>query len=90
MSSAHRAGYGGGRCAELANRCARFILDHYWDTEHGGWYWIADREGNPTNKSKVGYGHCFGIYAFSEYFLATGNAEGRKAASAAYHCVRLW
>jgi len=87
MSSAHRAGYGEGRCAELANRCARFILDHYWDTEHGGWYWIADREGRPTNRSKVGYGHCFGIYAFSEYFLATGNAEGKKAARATYQTV---
>jgi mannose/cellobiose epimerase-like protein (N-acyl-D-glucosamine 2-epimerase family) len=87
MSSAHRAGYGDGRCRELADMAARFILDHYWDAEYGGWYWIADRKGNPTNKSKVGYGHCFGIYAFSEYFLATGNADGRKAANATYQAV---
>jgi len=87
MSSAHRAGYGGNRCKELADACARFILDHYWDLEHGGWFWIADRQGNPTNTSKVGYGHCFGIYAFSEYFLATGNPEGRKAADATYQAV---
>ena len=31
MSSAHRAGYGGGRCAELAQQGARFIAEHYWD-----------------------------------------------------------
>jgi mannobiose 2-epimerase len=67
--------------------CARFILDHYWDADFGGWYWIADRVGNPTNTSKVGYGHCFGIYAFSEYFLATGNAEGRRAAEKTYQVV---
>jgi len=29
MSSAHRAGYGNGRCAELAEHGARFILEHY-------------------------------------------------------------
>jgi mannobiose 2-epimerase len=87
MSSAHRAGYGKGRCRELADFAARFILDHYWDDEEGGWYWVGDRKGNPTNKTKVGYGHCFGIYAFSEYFLATGNAEGRKAAEATYRAV---
>ena len=30
LSSAHRAGYGDGHCAELAEAVARFILDHYW------------------------------------------------------------
>ena len=47
LSSAHRAGYGGGRCAELAHAGARFIADHYWDDEHDGWFWIADRAGTP-------------------------------------------
>jgi len=87
MASAHRAGYGNGKCAELAEMGASFILDHYWDHEHEGWYWIADREGHPTVTDKVGYGHCFGIYAFSEYFLATGDPRGRKAAERAYAAV---
>ncbi len=42
MSAAHRAGYGGGRCAELAKMGASFILDHYWDGKHGGWIWRSD------------------------------------------------
>ena len=87
MSSAHRAGYGNGRCAALAEMAATFLLDHYWDKEHGGWFWIADREGNPTTTTKVGYGHTFGIYAFSEYFLATGDPRGRSAAEATYQAV---
>ena len=29
LSSAHRFGYGGGRCAELAQMGARFITEHY-------------------------------------------------------------
>jgi mannobiose 2-epimerase len=87
MSSAHRAGYGGGRCAELARMGVGFILDHYWDDEHGGWFWIADRSGRPTVRSKVGYGQCFGMYAMSEYSLATGDRRGREAAERTYAAV---
>jgi len=87
MASAHRAGYGDGRCAELAKMGADFIIDHYWDDRHEGWNWIADRQGNPTVTAKVGYGQCFSIYAFSEYFLATGDPRGRDAAERSYTAV---
>ena len=87
MSSAHRAGYGGGRCAELAKMGADFILDNYWDEANEGWVWIADRAGKPIFTGKIGYGHCFAIYAFSEYFLATGDGRGREAAERTYATV---
>ncbi len=87
FASAHRSGYGGGRCAELARYGADFILDHYWDAEHEGWIWIADRAGRPTFLGKVGYGQCFGLYAFSEYALATGDARGRQAAERTYWTI---
>lgn len=87
MSSAHRFGFGGKRSAELAADMARFIAAHYWDDQHDGWYWIADRAGKPTILEKVGYGHCFGIYAFSEYFLATGDPLGKEMAQRSYDAV---
>jgi len=87
MSSAHRFGYGHGRCAELATQGAHFIADHYWDLRHDGWFWIADRTGNPTVLDKVGYGQCFAIYAFSEYFLATGDPLGQEMALRSYDAV---
>lgn len=87
MSSAHRAGYGGGQCAALARMGADFILDHYWDAQHEGWFWIADRQGHPIVTSKIGYGHCFGMYAFSEYFLATGDARGLDTVQRTYAAV---
>lgn len=87
MSAAHRNGYGGGRCAQLARHGADFLLEHYWDAEQTGWFWIADRQGRPTFRHKVGYGQCFGIYAFSEYFLATGDDRGRQAALDSYSAV---
>ena len=87
MASAHRAGYGNGRCSDLAQMGAKFILDHYWDNNHDGWSWIADRHGNITCWDKVGYGHCFGVYAFSEYFLATGDERGKEAALRSYDAI---
>ena len=87
MASAHRAGYGDGRCGELARMGAEFILDHYWDDECDGWCWIADRAGNVTCTDKIGYGQCFGVYAFSEYFLATGDERGRDAALRTYDAI---
>ena len=88
LAGAHRAGYGGGRCADLARMGAEFILDHYWDDREGGWFWIADRRGRPTNTAKIGYGQCFALYAFSEYFLATGDEQGRRAAERTYRTIR--
>jgi mannose/cellobiose epimerase-like protein (N-acyl-D-glucosamine 2-epimerase family) len=88
LASAHRAGYGGGRCAELAREGADFILDHYWDDTHGGWIWIADRYGRPVSQAKIGYGQCFGVYAFSEYFLASGDPRGREAALRTYETIQ--
>jgi len=87
MSSAHRAGYGGGECERLARYGADFILDNFWDEEEEGWVWIADRDGKPTVRDKVGYGQCFALYTFSEYFLATGDPRGREAADRTYAAI---
>ena len=88
MAAAHRAGYGEGRCAELARAGADFVLAHYWDDVAGGWYWIADRDGEPTVRAKIGYGQCFAMYAFAEYFLATGDERGREAMLRTHAVVR--
>jgi mannose 2-epimerase len=87
MASAHRAGYGNGKCAVLARRACSYLLEHYWDDEFGGWFWIADSQGRPTNMGKIGYGHCFALYAFSEYYLATGDVRGRRAAEQTYRVI---
>jgi mannobiose 2-epimerase len=79
LSTAHRAGYGDGQCLELARTGADFVLDHFWDELHGGWFWIADRHGRPTVMAKVGYGQCFAMYAFAEYFLAGGDERALDA-----------
>lgn len=88
MASAHRAGYGDGKCGDLAKQGADFIFENYWDENHEGWIWIAERDGTPTVLDKVGYGQCFALYTFSEYFLATGDPRGREAADRTYTAIQ--
>lgn len=76
MSSAHRAGYGNGRCAEFARHGVDFLINKMWDTEHGGFFWIVDRKGNVTDDKKIVYGLSFAIYSLSEYTMATGDPRG--------------
>jgi mannobiose 2-epimerase len=76
MSSAHRAGYGGGRCAEYASHGVDFLIDRMWDDKHGGFFWTVNRKGEAAIDKKILYGLSFAIYSLSEYTLATGDGRG--------------
>lgn len=83
-SSAHRAGLGGGKFLEYAKQGFDFTVEHFWDREHGGWYWVCDRAGKVLNPSKLGYGHCFGMYSPAEYYMASGDPRGLEYAVKTY------
>ncbi|HHH75908.1 MAG TPA: N-acylglucosamine 2-epimerase, partial [Phycisphaerae bacterium] len=76
MASAHRAGYGGGRCGEFASHGVDFLLEKMWDDSAGGFFWMTDQAGKVTMDKKIVYGQSFAIYALSEYTLATGDRRG--------------
>lgn len=88
MASAHRAGLGDGKCAELARHGVDFVTQHMWDDAHGGWHWICERDGTPTVSDKIMYGHSFGVYAMSEYGLATGDPRGREWAERTFDVMQ--
>jgi mannobiose 2-epimerase len=88
MASAHRAGYGGGVCAEFASHGVDFLLSKMRDTRHGGFYWTVDRRGDVQIDKKILYGLSFVIYALSEYTLATGDPRGADAARETFDLVQ--
>jgi mannobiose 2-epimerase len=53
----------------------RFLMDHMWDREHGGFYWEVDRSGAVVAPHKHLYGQAFGLYALSEYAMASGDKQ---------------
>lgn len=87
-SSAHRAGYGGGKLAEMARHGVDFLLNKMWDEEHGGFYWMMNRKGEVVIDEKIVYGHSFAIYSLSEYSLATGDPRGQEYAEKVFDLLQ--
>jgi mannobiose 2-epimerase len=65
---------------KMADRAYNYLVHHFWDQENGGLYWECDYLGNPLNTRKQAYAQGFGIYAFSEYYLATGKKKSLEYA----------
>lgn len=51
----------------------RFLLDHFLDQENGGYFWATDLDGKVVNPRKIVYGESFVMYAFVEYYRASGD-----------------
>jgi len=90
MSSAHRAGYGNGKCAEFARHGVDFLINKMWDEEYGGFYWTVDRKGNVQIDKKILYGLSFAIYSLSEYTLATGDGRGLEYAEKTFDLMQKY
>jgi len=88
LSSAHRAGYGEGKLAELAGHGIDFMIDKMWDIRDGGFYWMTDRAGTVKMDQKILYGHSFAIYCLSEFTLATGDPRGIEYAEKTFDLIQ--
>lgn len=59
----------------------RFLKEKMWDSENGGFYWQTDAAGEKKLDAKKHlYGQAFGLYALSEYYLASKNVEAVQLA----------
>jgi mannobiose 2-epimerase len=90
FSHAHRKGLEDGHRDYLAaaRQGFQFIEAHFLDRTHGGYYWTTDLEGNPTGRAKILYGEAFVIYAYVEYFRASGDRPALDQAMALYHVIQ--
>jgi mannobiose 2-epimerase len=60
---------------DRANRAYLYLRNIFLDNEYGGVYWSVDYKGNPVEVKKQIYAQAFAIYAFSEFYSATGFNE---------------
>lgn len=60
---------------EAARQGYDFLLEHFLDRERGGYFWSTDLSGKPLDQRKLVYGEAFVIYAFVEYYRASGDQE---------------
>jgi len=68
------------RYLELARRAYDYLQTHFWDSRHGGAFWLVDFQGRPLDDKKKIYGQAFYIYALAEYFQAFGEEPAIKIA----------
>jgi cellobiose epimerase len=60
-------------CLELAQRAHRYLFNHFFDTSHGGFYWVLDFRGQVVDSRKQVYGQAFAIYSLAQHCRATGD-----------------
>lgn len=63
------------------------LMARFWDETYSGLYWMTDAGGTPTITRKHIFGQAFGIYALSEYFLASGDPEALQRAIALFRAI---
>ena len=73
-----------------ASRARDFLSAAFWDTTHGGLYWLVDHTGRPLNTRKQFYNIAFGIYALSEYYLAAGDQSALEQAMSLFDAVEQY
>ena len=66
----------------------RFLLEHFLDEEHGGYYWRTDLAGAPLQTGKSLYGQAFVVYALVEYYRASGVRAALDHAVDLYRAVQ--
>lgn len=69
FAAAHRARQEG-LYHEMAERALEWVMQRFWDSEHGGAFWRLDDTGRVIDDSKQIYGQAFYIYALAEFHLA--------------------
>ena len=64
----------------VADRAYQYITKYFLDLNAKGVYWMVDYQGKPVNTKKQIYAQAFAIYAFVEYFKASGKKESLEHA----------
>jgi mannobiose 2-epimerase len=57
----------------MAERAFEFVMNKFWDAQHGGAFWRLNDAGNVMDNSKKVYGQAFYIYALTEFYRAFGH-----------------
>lgn len=71
----------------FAERAKNYILNHFFDAENGGTYWMLHADGTPADTKKQIYSQAFFIYALTELHRASGDEECLSKAKDLFHLI---
>ena len=73
--------------ADAVARGAEFLLRHFRDEQHGGWYWSCHETGGVLDDAKDSYGHAFVIFGLAHAADCLGDDALRRAAVETWEVV---
>jgi len=74
---------------QMADRAFDYVMNKFWDAQHGGAVWRLDDSGKVLDDSKKIYGQAFYIYALTEFHRAFGNPAPLARAQELFELVEL-
>jgi mannobiose 2-epimerase len=74
---------------QMAERAHAFLMEKFWDPEHGGAFWRIDDAGKMLEDDKKCYGQAFVIYALTEFYRAFGNPIALARAKELFELIEL-
>lgn len=77
------------RYLQEAERAFHYIMDHFYDHVKGGLFWLINSKGTPIDKRKQIYANAFGIYAFAEYYKASGDERALQEAVSLFGIIEM-
>ena len=75
---------------EFAEKAYQYFSSHFIDYQNGGVYWALNADGSISNARKQIYAQAFAIYAFAEYYLASGEQDAILLASELYGFIEKY
>lgn len=80
--------YGDPQYQKIAEHGYRFLRDHMWDKENGGFYTLLGIEGDSLqllSNGKSAYGNAFAIYGLATYYKATKDTAALNLAKKTFY-----
>lgn len=71
----------------VAERAYKYIVDHFYDKENGGFFWSVDAKGVPIDTKKQAYAEGFCIYGLSEYYRMCGDKRSLDIAIETFNLI---
>jgi cellobiose epimerase len=75
------------KAKEMAERAYDYLMQNFSDKEYGGFYWLLDSLGKPSNSKKQVYAQAFVIYGLSEFYRLTGDQKALDTAIELYRII---
>lgn len=72
---------------DMAARAFDFVMNKFWDAQHGGAFWRLDDQGEVRDDSKKTYGQAFYLYALTEFHQAFGSAAALARAKELFELI---